>query len=116
MSSGVIYSERIKREVILQIISGKLNKSEARLRYKIGGKMTIDRWLQRYGYKDFTCLKTTMSKFKNPLRKTSLEEELERAQLKIKFLEAMIDLAKIEYDIDIKKTLESDNKDFIKNK
>ncbi|MBT4922327.1 MAG: DNA-binding protein [Rickettsiales bacterium] len=50
MSRQLRYAEALKQEVVLQIASGKLSKERARLQYKIGGKVTIGRWLYNYGY------------------------------------------------------------------
>lgn len=44
------YSEAFKHRVVSELESGKLTDvAEARLRYGIGGKSTVAKWLRKYG-------------------------------------------------------------------
>lgn len=49
MDRSIRYSESFKQQVVLEIESGLFTVTEAMHRYCITGKMTIYKWLRRYG-------------------------------------------------------------------
>lgn len=112
------YTEEFKQLVVLSIKSGKMSKNAARQLHKIGGKMTIDKWLAKNRlpgtlnkkvlalYEAAEMMKKPRLPCDTPPPPTPAEiTELESAKLKIAFLEALIDVAEDHYQVDIKKTL-----------
>lgn len=106
-----VYDETFKNTVIMELLSGKLSMTEAKVMYGIKGAGTLYRWLQQYQrLKDTATLQSMQSAKDNyelpaaslPLQK-DLEEALRMANLKITALETMIDIAESELNIDIRK-------------
>ncbi|MGW8121426.1 hypothetical protein ACV07N_02105 [Roseivirga echinicomitans] len=114
MSKKKEYTSNFKRHVIEEVLSGKITKEGARLRYEIGGNTTILDWMRVYaGYK-------TKQTGTNPLpnlqamqpddEKARLEDEIKRlqseldlARLKGRAYQIMVELAKEEYGLDLEK-------------
>jgi transposase len=44
------YSEELKKQAVFKVLSGELRKSEARRRYGIAARATLDKWLEKYGH------------------------------------------------------------------
>ena len=42
------YENSFKHQVVLEVLSGKITKEEARKRYNIGGNTTILDWMRQY--------------------------------------------------------------------
>lgn len=111
------YTEEFKQTVIKAIRSGQMSKHRARMFYKIGGKMTIDKWLASKSksvkldsrimaiYQAERMDKQTPKNKKQSNQAVDNPKDLEDAKLRIAFLEALIDIAEDHYRIDIKKTL-----------
>lgn len=78
---GVYYPEEFKKKVVEEIESGKHSQNSARKAYKIGGKMTISKWLKKYGTLGYHIKEVPMSRKSKPedpkdARIQELEEEL----------------------------------------
>ncbi len=103
------FSEDFKIKIVHQYERGEMSVRELERYYQVGNP-TIYRWI--YKYSDYNKKEIQVVEFKNSQMNKikELEErikELERAvgqkQMQVDYLEKMIDLAKEEFNIDIKK-------------
>lgn len=111
------YSMSFKLQVALEVESGELSLTAAKLKYGIQGEHTIRRWLQKYGNLDWQTQNQTRMKqppeqrileleAKNRLlekQKESLERELKFQSDKSIMFDMMIDIAENELNIPIRK-------------
>ena len=101
------YSEAFKRKVVYDIEHGVYTAHAARLIYRIGGKMTVYKWLSQYGsIKDKASGGTSMKKNLDPTaaaRIRELEALVADLSLEKKILETTIEIANEEYGVDLKK-------------
>lgn len=112
---GLILTDEQKKQVVLEVLSGKISKEEARRRYQIKSKSGILDWMRKfagmtsrsYGQDPLPILRN-MDKSKDEhaqlkARITELEKELESVRLKGKAYQIMVELAREEYGIDLEK-------------
>lgn len=106
------YSQAFKKKVVSEIESGKLNASEARKVYGIGGGMTIERWIRKLGKNELLSriVRVEMKNEADELKK--LKKELDKVKialaderLKVLAYESLIEVADDHFGTDIKKTL-----------
>jgi len=108
------YAESFKRQVVLEVLNGRVTKEEARLRYNIGGKSLILEWMRVYaGHKqrefgfDPVALLQDMKEDKEKIaleqKIRQLEAELEYAKLKGRAYQVMVEIAKRDYNLDLEK-------------
>lgn len=119
------YSEEFKREIVTIYESGKFSVSQLEKLYGIHN-VTIYNWIYKFStFNEKGCrvieMKTSsMSKLKELEQKVrDLEQAVGQKQIKIDYLEKMIDIAKDELKIDIKKnfnTSQSTGSETIKKK
>ena len=119
------YSEEFKKEIVALFEQGKYSVLQIEKLYGVGN-VTIYRWIYKFstfnekGFRVIEMKSSSLTKLKELEQKV---KELERAvgqkQIKIDYLEKMIDIAKEELNIDIKKnfnTLQSTGSETIKKK
>ena len=108
-------TEQVKRKIVLEVLSGKITKEEARQIYQIKDKSGVLYWMRKFaglpgktaGIDPSPILKTMdapsneNSKLKQRIKQ--LEEELEITRLKGKAYQIMVKIAKQEYGIDLEK-------------
>ena len=123
------YSISFKLQVVQEIESGELGRTEACQKYGIQAKSTIREWLQKYGNFDWeNQTPTTMSKTPEQRileleakvkllekQKTRAEHLAERADKKVIIFDMLVDMAEKEYDIQIRKNYTPDLSPTIKN-
>lgn len=104
-----IYSEDFKLKIVKFYESGKHTVSELEKIYDISNP-TIYKWIYKYSKYNKKSVKVVefkdseMSKINEmQARIAELEQALGQKQMNIDYLEKMIELAKQDYDIDIKK-------------
>jgi len=104
------YSESFKREVVSQIVSGKLTMNSARKRYNIGGGVTIPAWLRKYGHTDklpkvdYIMTVSDMDRIKQlEKEKQALESALAQMHLRATYYESLVSAIEENYGIDVKK-------------
>lgn len=108
------FSEEAKRKIVTEVLSGTLTKEQARHVYGIKSKSAILEWmrifagLERRVPKDPLPLLRNMSEKQDSnselkARIKQLEEELKLSQLKGRAYQIMVDIAKEEYGLDLKK-------------
>ena len=122
------YTPDFKRQVINDIISGRLTRLSARKKYNIPGHGTIDRWLVQSGHGDLSSWREKSQEeggcsmrhkntdfFSDDRKKIAdLERELYDLRALNDVYHTMIDLAHRELGIDIKKTLGAKYKAILK--
>ncbi len=108
-----IYSEQIKRKVVDEFRSGRRTALELADLYHCHPQ-TIYRWIYKYSPGDSPQVnvvemsESTDQKVKDLQAKIAeLERLVGRKQIKVDFLEKMIELAESEYDLDLKKSSSS---------
>lgn len=104
-----VFSEEFKKELVRLFETGKYSVSQLDLLYGVRF-CVIYRWIYRYsqfnkqGYRIVEMKQSSTSKVKELEQKIKeLERLVGQKQIKIDFLEEMIDVAKEELNIDIKK-------------
>ncbi len=104
------YSIAFRRKVVNEIERGKISIEGARKLYDIGGGMTIQRWMKKFGKGELISkvikiqTKDELDRIKELEReKKELESALAQSQVKIYALEALVEIAKEDYGIDLKK-------------
>ena len=109
----IVYNDAFKWRVVQEVISGKLNKEEARKAYGIRSNSAIVYWMRQYsGNSQYRTNKKVgifedMPKNKelNELKEkiALLEQELRTANLRADLWQQMIETAEKNLNIDIKK-------------
>ena len=103
------YTNLQKRTIVSAIEQGRMSINEAQVAYKIKNPKTIREWLQQYkSEKVEICIETQplMSKKKKgevTSQTAALQKALQEAELKIKALNTLIDVAEEQLKIDIRK-------------
>ena len=103
------YSEEFKREMVSLFEKGKFSVVQLERLYRIDNSQ-LYKWIYKYstfnkkGYRIVEMKTSATNKLKELENQVKeLERLLGQKQVKIDFLEKMIDLAKDEYGIDVKK-------------
>ena len=103
------YSNLQKRTIVTAIEQGRLTIKEAKTAYNIKSEKSIRDWILQYkSEKVEICIENTspMAKDKSSskdLEKEALQKALQEAELKIKALNTLIDIAEEQLKIDIRK-------------
>ena len=111
--SGVItnrYSEAFKLKVVEEIEQGKYSISDSMRVYGVNGGQTISNWIKKYrkGKEINKIVRIEMRGEKDRIKelekeKRELEKALAKTQLRALAMEALVDIGKEEYGIDLKK-------------
>src|SRR5690606_38116120 len=103
------YSEEFKKQIVADFESGKFSVPQLQKLHKIANYV-IYRWIYKFstfnekGFRIVEMKDSSNKKVKDlEARNKELEAALGRKQIQVEYLEKMIDLAKTELDIDIKK-------------
>lgn len=103
------YTNLQKRTIVTAIEQGRLTIKEAKTAYNIKSEKSIRDWILQYkSEKVEICIENTspMAKDKSSskdLEKEALQKALQEAELKIKALNTLIDIAEEQLKIDIRK-------------
>ena len=104
-----IFSEELKRKVVKQYEKGEMTVLELSRFYEVS-KTVVYRWIYKYSkfqkqsIKIVEMAKSSTQKIKElELKVKELERIVGVKQINIDFLDKMIEIAKKDYDIDIKK-------------
>jgi len=104
------YSIAFKRKVVSEVESGKFSLSQAGQIYDINGSSTISGWMRKFGKAHLISkvVRIEMKDEKNIIKhlkkeKKELESALAQTQMKALVLESLVEIAKEEYGIDLKK-------------
>jgi transposase-like protein len=115
MEKNEFLSESTKREIVSEVLSGRITKEQARRIYGIKSKSGILKWMRKFagrpGSQDWFDPVPLLKTMEKPSDETAelkarikqLEEELKISQLKGKAYQIMVEIAKEDYDIDLKK-------------
>lgn len=137
MNTGKRYDEHFKRQVVSEVLSGKITKEEARRRYNIAGKSTVLKWMRTMGGLKASAVSTDPVPILRRMGKDTgkptpkndraeqerlyaeikrLKAALEHSELKGRAYEIMLDIGREQYGIDLeKKTGAKQSKDSKKN-
>jgi transposase len=103
------YSEEFKREIVSVFERGELSVLQIEKLYGVGNP-TIYKWIYKFstfnekGFRVIEMKESSSTKLKAlELKVKELEQAVGQKQIKIDYLEKMIDIAKDELKIDIKK-------------
>ena len=113
------YTEEFKQKLVQEIESGKYKSAgEAKRLLKIGGSMTIHKWIAKYGKNsNFVDANEVINKLNERLMenlKDNKVKELEKqlyemrqanlkGKIELEFYKALVDIAKEDFKIDLKK-------------
>lgn len=103
------FSNLQKRTIVAAIEQGRMSIKEARTAYKIKNEKSIRSWLIQYKEEKVelcTVTEPAMAKKSQPISAAeaeTLKKALEEAQMKIKTLNTLIDVAEEQLKIDIRK-------------
>ena len=104
-----VYSEEFKRQLVSEFESGKFSVPQLEKLHKVSNA-TIYNWIYKYstfnkqGFRVVEMKESSTSKLKVLEQKIKdLERAVGQKQIKIDYLEKMMDIAKEELNIDIKK-------------
>lgn len=101
------YSDQFKRRVVDEILWGEESLEYYRRKYKIGGSMTLSRWLDKFASEEYLPMATKkkeadeLAELKAEL--ALLRRELEDERLRRQAYELMVKIAEEEFNIPIEK-------------
>lgn len=101
------YSDHFKRRVVNEILMGEESLEYYRRKYRIGGSMTISRWLDKFASGELAPMATKrkdseeVSELKAQL--ALLQRELEDERLRREAYQLMVKIAEEEFHIPIEK-------------
>jgi transposase-like protein len=108
-------SDRTKHKIVSEVLSGKITKEQARRIYGIKSKSGVLKWMRTFAgvdpklagvdpvpiLKDMTKHTDKVQELKSRIKQ--LEEDLKFSQLKGKSYQLMVEIAKQDYGLDLKK-------------
>lgn len=101
------YSDHFKRRVVNEILSGEESLEYYRRKYRIGGSMTISRWIDKFATEELPSMATKrkdndeVAELKAQL--ALLQRELEDERLRRQAYQLMVKIAEEEFNIPIEK-------------
>ena len=111
---SIFYSAVFKNQVVSIVLSGKLNKDEARRIYGIRGKSTVLKWIRKFESQEVRPVimseekpNADLSKQEALAKVKALEEALRLAEIKAAGYSMMIDIAEKELKTTIRKKLDT---------
>ena len=124
MKKAEKFPDTLKREIVLEVLSGRLSKEEARRVYGIKSKSGVLEWMRTFAgissqahgvdpipkLKDMKKDPKEVERLKTKIKE--LEQELEYLELKGRAYQIMVEIARKEYGLDLEKKLgtkQSDN-------
>lgn len=107
------YSLSFKLAVVDQVEKGEMSYKQAQERYGIQGRSTVLTWLRKHGRQDWREGASARSAWSKPMSKPlpltpeqrikELEKQLELANQKAQFFEAVVDVMKNDYGLSVTK-------------
>ena len=101
------FSIALKHEICDLVSSGEMSMTEARRHFHIKGHSTILDWMRKFGYLETHQAMSQPSKNEDPEALAAgiraLEAQLKEEKLKTQLLDAMIDIAEDQLNINIRK-------------
>lgn len=108
-----VYSEEFKKQLVQEFESGKLSVLQLEKLYGVGNAL-IYRWIYKFstfnkqGYRVVEMKDSSKDKMKAMEKQIKeLQRMVGMKQIKIDYLEKMIEIARDEFDMDIKKKLDT---------
>ena len=107
------YSLSFKLAVVDQVEKGEMSYKQAQKRYGIQGRSTVLVWLRKHGRQDWSEGASARSAWSKPMSESlpltpeqrikELEKQLELANQKAQFFEAVVDVMKNDYGLSVTK-------------
>jgi len=107
------FSEEFKRQVVLEVLSGKLSKEAAKRKYSLKGNTQVLYWIRNYQKSGRCSVSLSLPVMAKQERTTKemeleskiklLEQQLQDQSLLREMYDRMIDIAEKEYKIPIRK-------------
>lgn len=117
------YSTAFKLKVVEEVERGEFTIAQARRVYDIRGGETIQKWLHKHGKSHLLSrvVRIQMKDERDQIKKLEgekkqLESALAQSHVKVLYLEKLIELAKEEYGIDVKKNSGTDRSNDVPKK
>jgi Transposase and inactivated derivatives len=85
------YSETFKKELVEEIEQGKLGVEEARIKYGISGKTTINNWLKKYGY--FFTGKNENELAKKDKKESALLKRIQELEIELLLYKKLVEVS-----------------------
>jgi transposase len=103
------YSQAFKVQVVREYEQGFRTKDELMNKYRIEGHSTVLQWCRKYGKLYYPKTKVPGRPMKDPQKQRikELEHELKEAREKIMVYEKLIEIAKRESGIDVRKNIDT---------
>ncbi|MBX2889589.1 MAG: transposase [Saprospiraceae bacterium] len=101
------YSDQFKKRVVNEVLSGEESLEYYRRKYRIGGSMTISRWIDKFATEELVPMSTKrkdseeVAELKAEL--ALLRRELADERLRREAYQLMVKIAEEEFDIPIEK-------------
>lgn len=101
------YTDEFKRRVVEEVLNGSESLEHYRRKYRIGGSMTISRWIDKFATEELPSMATKrknseeLSVLKAEL--ALLKRELEDERLRRQAYQLMVKIAEEEFNIPIEK-------------
>lgn len=107
MKKVKFYTDHFKRRVVNEILAGEESLEYYRRKYRIGGSMTLSRWLDKFATEQ-TYPMASKKRDKDELADLKaeialLKRELEEERLRREAYELMVKIAEEEFNIPIEK-------------
>lgn len=101
------YSESFKKQVVREYEKGQLNKDQLQRKYGISGNSRVLEWCRKFGTLHYPKGTSMGRPLKNPQQQRikELEDELQKAQVKLKVYEKLIEITEKELGGDIVKKI-----------
>ena len=106
----IYYSDAFKQKVVGEVLRGKFTIDECRRVYDIGGPTTIQRWMKKLGKEQHLGrvvrieMKDEKDKIKELEKKLKeYEKVISNQEVKLLTYEALLEIGKEKYGIDLKK-------------
>ena len=101
------YSDHFKKRLVNEVLSGEESLEYYRRKYRIGGSMTISRWIDKFATEEIPSMATKrkdsdeVAELKAQL--ALLQRELEDERLRRQAYQLMVKIAEEEFNIPIEK-------------
>lgn len=102
-----VYSEAFKLQVVREYEQGVTTKDALMRKYQLGGKSLVLDWCRKYGKFPYPKTTVTGRPMKDPQKQRikQLEHELKEAKERLMVYEKLIEIAKEEAGVDIRKNI-----------
>jgi len=98
-----MYSEEFRKQIVAEYREGKLGFDALRAKYGIGGKMTIQKWVQQFDAQASTQDGLEGLIQEQAKENAALKQQLEAALIREAYYQKLVELGEEQYGLDLKK-------------